>query len=924
MSQSFFIKSALLFVLTVLVACSSDDGNNPASSGLSSTIDPQREDFILVHAKEISSFVGSSEKNAKANERPLMQVKFTYDFSIGNHEVTCGEYSKIMKSYFKNQYSDFECVEDSLPVAEVSYYDAILFANARSKKEKNDTVYTYSSTSFDNEGHCTHLENLTFHPEVKGYRLPTEAEWTLVAEQGWDLKESWTASNSDYKAHKVCSKKPNHIGACDMAGNLMEWVNDWMGNFKDTTLSNFVGAPDGGTLGERVVKGGSFRNDDHAINTFSRGDIYTVTSSTRANYVGFRLAFGPITEPTWLSHNGSVSNNRIIPTASANTIHKLLGTTRAKLAFRNDQSDHLAIIDYTSGSLTVREFQDSVSVFHPEISPDGNKVAFSTNAEGNPGKSSLYVRDIKKENGVLVKLDVESAAIPRWRILPNGDTVITYVTSAGNNKNEDDFNAASTWQVSFSGNKFGKPQKLFDGAYHGGISSDNQLAVTGARLLRARKAIDGDIYQTTAKDTIWYEQEQACNASLSKDNSKRTLFLDFGGKTGQAFTGNSYRTHEMLLIADSTGKLVQAIPSPTGFTFDHSEWVAEDLAVATLTSINGVHEKIVLINTNDSTITTLASGDELWHPSLWFEKNKAIETSLDLDSAGQYYNTSCRESALYFRNKLEILWNNLDAKVAVVGSSRSLNSVNPMLMDNAFNTINLSNVPNSIYESDFLLQNYVLKHLNELKYAVVSLDIDMWWKMDNSEYNFFHSDYRNCPGYAYDESHHFWEDGYPEGLAEATHNSYNDNFFAETFIPTKGHLYIAEGSWDDHPTTDYDSTWFDQIPEIYYQNFLRLEHMISAAAEFDVTVIGVIFPMNPNYQKTGSFGRYGIRRSVAPKLLQEIANLSTKYDNFIFMDENKMGKHDYTSKMAANNDHLSATGAIQFTHRLDSLIKSRP
>ena len=37
-------------------------------------------------------------------------------------------------------------------------------------------------------------------------------------------------------------------------------------------------------------------------------------------------------------------------------------------------------------------------------------------------------------------------------------------------------------------------------------------------------------------------------------------------------------------------------------------------------------------------------------------------------------------------------------------------------------------------------------------------------------------------------------------------------------------------------------------------------------------------------------------------------------------DENKFGEHDYTSDMAYNTDHLSALGAKQYTHRLDSLL----
>ena len=218
------------------------------------------------------------------------------------------------------------------------------------------------------------------------------------------------------------------------------------------------------------------------------------------------------------------------------------------------------------------------------------------------GKSALYVRDLNASGTNLAKLDVESAAIPRWRVLENGDTVIVYVTDAGNNKEESAFKATSTWQVKFSKGKFGTPQKLFEGAYHGGVSDDNTLAVTGARILRAR---------ISGRDTVWYKDgekaEQACNVSLAKDGSKRTLFLDFGGKTGRDFVGKKYGTHERLLIANASGKLIQSVGAPDGYSFDHSEWVSgvKDLAVATLANANGAHQKIVLVNTVDSSVVEL-------------------------------------------------------------------------------------------------------------------------------------------------------------------------------------------------------------------------------------------------------------------------------------------------------------------------------
>ena len=151
-----------------------------------------------------------------------------------------------------------------------------------------------------------------------------------------------------------------------------------------------------------------------------------------------------------------------------------------------------------------------------------------------------------------------------------------------------------TW-IDFHGP--GEPQKLFDGAYHGGISDDGRLAVTGARLLRARIAKAGANTYTDARDTVWYNGEQACNASLSKDGSKRTAFLDFASATGREFVGESYAVHERLLVMDSTGALVASVAAPSGYSFDHAEWVQgrSDLAVATITNAQGAHSKIVLV-----------------------------------------------------------------------------------------------------------------------------------------------------------------------------------------------------------------------------------------------------------------------------------------------------------------------------------------
>ena len=567
-----------------------------------------------------------------------------------------------------------------------------------------------------------------------------------------------------------------------------------------------------------------------------------------------------------------------------------------------------------------------MQVYHPDISPDGMRVAFCTGLEGVSGKSTVYVRDLDDSGTGLVKLDVESAAIPRWRVLENGDTVIVYVTDAGNNKDAGTFAEKSTWQVKFSGGKFGEPRKLFDGAYHGGISDDGKLAVTGARLLRARVAKAGSDVFTDAGDTVWYNGEQACNASLSKDGSNRTAFLDFASATGRNFVGKDYDVHEVLLVADSTGKLVENVAAPSGYTFDHTEWAightstTPSLLVATLVNSMGAHEKIALVDLASGKVTEILKGEEIWHPSVWVKSTSVIdeEAGLSPDSAGVYYVDQGSAAAASLRTPMELIWKYRDsADLVILGSSRSQAGIDPDVITHAL-AVNLSNVPNSLFITDYLLENYVLLHMKKVKYLVVSLDIDMWFKTYNNDYdNFFYTEYKNYPGYVYDENHDYWSDGYPEGLSEMTESS--PEAYKKQFMPTRGYHVVECADWDE-PTTDYDINWYSQNPALLIGNMQRLGTIIESAGEKGVTVIGIVFPQNPRYKDTESYGRYGLTHAEAEIVVGAIADYQEQYSNFILMDEHRMGNHDYIPDMASNMDHLCKKGANHLTARLDSLL----
>lgn len=920
--------SLLTLALLLAVGCS--------DSGSSDSADAPENPEELQFAKDIDGFIrifaigkhvdlGTNESTAKANEKPLMPVYFTYDFCIGESEVTCGEFKSVMKAEgYKVQ---VDCKNGNLPVTDVTFYDAVLFANAKSKQEERDTVYSYSKAKFDESGRCTSLEGVKFNTESEGFRLPTESEWALVASQGWDADESWNAKSSDMEIHEVCKKETNKVDVCDMAGNAMEWVNDWLGKNKDTILVNYMGASDGGSLGERIVKGGSFHTNPEAMNYYSRGDVYTVTSSTYADYVGFRLAYGAIPNPVWMNSMGHASGSVLSVIMNSTNIHWFTETYNSKLAFRNDVSGNLAFVDYSTGGTSIVEIMDSLNVYHPDISPDGERVAFCTGMEGVDGKSAVYVRDLNAAGTNLVKLDVESAAIPRWRVV-DGDTVIVYVTSAGNNSEESDFQGESTWQVPFAKGKFGTPKKLFDGAYHGGVSADNRLAVTGSRLLRARVADTDETLLDGGRDTVWYAGEQACNVSLDV-RSKRTLFLDFGGETGRKFVGKKYDVHERLLVVDSTGALIQSVAAPKGYSFDHSEWMlngADSIVVASLANMNGSHTRIVLINLADSNVYTLVEGDEIWHPCLWKGANffDKVESSLDPDSAGVYLHADDEWWIRMIRYKMELLWKYRDSiNVAILGSSRPLYGVSPSVFSDDFFAVNFAHTPSSIYDSKDFFAKYLYNNVKNLKYLVVSLDIDFWYKTGKDlGDDFFVNEYVFFAGYVYDKNHNYWQDGYPEGLLEYTQEGLQFEDRAE-YMEDRGRWSSTLCSfWGNTAEIEVDSNYYDQHPFVMDSSFNALKTLVKTAAKKDIYVVGAIFPQSPLYRATGAFGRYGLRRSSAEKMITKLEMLSREYPNFVVFDENKMGYHDYTSDMAVDYDHLCGKGATQFTSRLDSLLKT--
>ena len=182
-----------------------------------------------------------------ASEQPQHEVRLTKGYWIDKHEVTNEAFRKFvedggyrMRSLWSESGWDWlkrqspgqlpascEGNVPNHPVACVTWYEAEAYARWRSG------------------------------------RLPTEAEWEFAARGFWSLAYPWGNEFKSGLANVVDSKglKPvgsypsgaSWVGAHNMAGNVMEWVQDWLGSYTADAAENPAGPVSGKV---KVEKGG--------------------------------------------------------------------------------------------------------------------------------------------------------------------------------------------------------------------------------------------------------------------------------------------------------------------------------------------------------------------------------------------------------------------------------------------------------------------------------------------------------------------------------------------------------------------------------------------------------------------------------------------------------------------------------------------
>ena len=215
--------------------------------------------------------MGNSQVSSMAHS-----VRLSHSFYVSTTEVTQALYQSVMDDNPSSTKGDL------YPVTNVSWFDAIAFANALSTYEGLEQCYEVSGDTV----------TLPIGMECLGYRLPTEAEWEFVARantpggfSGGDrlARLAWVDSNSGGEVHFVAQKSANEFGIYDMSGNVSEWVWDWYGEYQ---ISENVD-PTGSTKGKyKVQRGGSVVSNVGQARVDTR---HPVDPAYRSPFQGFRV-----------------------------------------------------------------------------------------------------------------------------------------------------------------------------------------------------------------------------------------------------------------------------------------------------------------------------------------------------------------------------------------------------------------------------------------------------------------------------------------------------------------------------------------------------------------------------------------------------------------------------------------------------------
>ncbi|MFN7926133.1 MAG: formylglycine-generating enzyme family protein [Bryobacteraceae bacterium] len=260
-------------------------------------------DFVLVPAGAFK--MGDNFGDGESRERPVHTVELD-TFYIGKYEVTNGDWKKFLND---PGYDDPKFWPGARPVPkdQIPYWTQ---AQNHGGATPDSDHYPVLGVNWDAAtAYCNWVSAKT----GKKYRLPTEAEWEKAARGttqrrfpwGNDIDHSYAnyvgaqkfdtgqivgyydgSKRGDLQTHNGASP----YGAMDMAGNVMEWCQDWYSRtyYSASPKKNPKG-PEKGAY--RVLRGGSFFFEGQEQRSYARSAAWPSFQAYRM--VGFRAAREP-------------------------------------------------------------------------------------------------------------------------------------------------------------------------------------------------------------------------------------------------------------------------------------------------------------------------------------------------------------------------------------------------------------------------------------------------------------------------------------------------------------------------------------------------------------------------------------------------------------------------------------------------------